>query len=201
MSFDVDFTGDVSALPHLLDVLSSYSFKVSFACVGVWIEKYPEKHIKILEEGHEIINHTYTHPNLRKLPPSKIREQLSKTQAQIEKACGVTPRILRLPYGESSADVARIATQMRLDIFYWSIDTDDYKRKVTKEDIVNKVLGKVRGGDIILMHDKSQKVVDAVREIIDPIRKNGLVFVTCSDLAAQVRLRKFLKANVGRNNE
>ncbi len=180
--------------PPLLKVLQEKRVPATFFLIGENVRYYPQIVRQIIKSGCEVGNHSYTHPNLRNLPLDKIREQLETTQVEIKRACGVLPRVLRLPYGESSADVARIATEMRLDIFYWSIDTDDYMKKTTKADIVKRVLKHVRGGSIILMHDKSQKVVDAVREIIDPIRKKGLVFVTCSDLAARVRVEKFLSA-------
>lgn len=72
LSFDCDYTKDIMSLPALLDILSSYSFKASFACIGKFIEKYPKEHIRIITEGHEIINHTYAHPNNEELNPNLI---------------------------------------------------------------------------------------------------------------------------------
>lgn len=69
LSFDCDYQKDVLALPILLDTLSSYSIKTDFACVGRWIKKYPKEHQHILEEGHLILNHTYSHPDNEELNP------------------------------------------------------------------------------------------------------------------------------------
>ncbi|MDD4983830.1 MAG: polysaccharide deacetylase family protein [Candidatus ainarchaeum sp.] len=63
ISFDCDMPPDMGVLPNLLELLNSYNIKSSFACIGKWIEKYPRIHRKILDDGHEIINHTYSHPN------------------------------------------------------------------------------------------------------------------------------------------
>ena len=84
LSFDCDYTKDVLSLPLLLDILSLYSFKASFACIGRFIEKYPKEHIKIIKEGHEIINHTYTHPNNEELNPNQKFNELTADQKKTE---------------------------------------------------------------------------------------------------------------------
>ena len=95
LSFDVDMTKDVKALPSLLDLLSPYSFRTCFACVGAWIEKYPEEHIKILEKGHEIVNHTYSHPNNEELNPKRFDELTVKEQkGEIEKCHEICKEVL-----------------------------------------------------------------------------------------------------------
>lgn len=84
LSFDCDLSADIAAIPNLLDILSSYSFKTAFACVGKWIEKKPSVHIKIIEKGHEILNHTYTHPNNEELNPQQKFNELSIEQQKEE---------------------------------------------------------------------------------------------------------------------
>lgn len=84
LSFDCDFIKDIETIITLLDILSSYSFKAIFACVGKWIEKYPREHMKIVEEGHEIINHTYTHPNNEELNSKQKFNELGMEQQREE---------------------------------------------------------------------------------------------------------------------
>lgn len=84
LSFDCDYTEDVVSLPFLLDIFSSYSFKTSFVCIGKFIEKYPKEHMRIIREGHEIINHTYTHPNNEELNPNQKFNELTTEQQKIE---------------------------------------------------------------------------------------------------------------------
>jgi len=84
LSFDCDYVKDIMSLPALLGILSSYSFKASFACVGKFIERYPKEHAKIIEDGHEIINHTYTHPNSEELNPNQKFDELTTEQQKIE---------------------------------------------------------------------------------------------------------------------
>jgi len=80
LSFDCDFPEDVEAIPGLIDLLKKYPYKASFACVGYWIEKYPKEHKMILDNGHEIINHTYTHPDNDILAPRRKFNAISRSE-------------------------------------------------------------------------------------------------------------------------
>jgi len=96
LSFDSDFRKDVEEIPRLLDILSLYSFKASFACIGKFIEQYPKIHSRILEEGHEILNHTYTHPDNEELNKNKKFNELSveEQKYEIEKCNEVCKKLL-----------------------------------------------------------------------------------------------------------
>jgi len=96
LSFDLDYTEDVRALPVLLDVLGD--FKTGFACVGKLIEKYPKEHKMIAEKGHEIINHTYSHPNSWELNPLEKFNELDYfgQKQEIEKCHSVCQSILKI---------------------------------------------------------------------------------------------------------
>lgn len=176
----------------VLQVLKEKKVPATFFLLGDNVRQNPEIVREIIEAGCEVGNHSYDHSNMGKLSEEKVKEQITKTQDEIKNACGIEPKVLRVPYGVASAAVAKVAYQMRLDPFFWSLDTNDYQKSVTAENMAQTVLKDVKPGSIILMHDKSQKQVDAVKAIIDPIRAKGLRFVTCSDIAAQVRAKKHM---------
>ena len=114
LSFDSDFTEDIEAIPSLLDTLSSYSFKTSFACIGKFIEKYPKEHFRIIEEGHEIINHTYTHPDNEEWNPNQKFNELTieEQKEEIEKCDGVCRTILNYsPIGFRIPHFGRLYTE------------------------------------------------------------------------------------------
>lgn len=107
LSFDCDYPEDIEAIPKLLGLLRHYPFKASFACVGHWIERYPAIHAGILEDGHEIINHTYSHPDNEILNPGrKFREcsfaekaeEVERCHAVCETVLGYSPKGLRIPH-------------------------------------------------------------------------------------------------------
>ena len=96
LSFDCDYEEDIKALPQLIDILDSYKIPASFACIGRWIEAYPEIHKTILDKGHEIINHTYSHPNNEQLDPDRRFNELSwkEKREQIEQCHRVCQKLL-----------------------------------------------------------------------------------------------------------
>jgi len=107
LSFDCDYPEDIEAIPELLKLLSAYPYKTSFACVGYWIEKYPKEHAMILEHGHEIVNHTQTHPDNDILTPGRKFKLISRDEKMEEiwqchevcrKILGYEPKGLRIPH-------------------------------------------------------------------------------------------------------
>ena len=107
LSFDCDFPEDVRALPDLLRMLKAYHIRASFACVGAWIEKYPEEHAKIIEEGHEIVNHTYSHPDneilnpgrrFRDIPRDEKREEVERCHDVCARVLAYEPKGCRIPH-------------------------------------------------------------------------------------------------------
>jgi hypothetical protein len=96
LTFDCDYKQDYEAMPELLDELSSYKTKCSFACIGIWVERFPKIHRKVLENGHEIINHTYSHPNNDELSPRKYFNKISRREQieEIEKMQNICKEVL-----------------------------------------------------------------------------------------------------------
>ncbi len=96
LSFDCDFPEDIQSLPNLLAMLGRYQIKASFACVGAWIEKYPKEHAMILTDGHEIINHTYSHPDNEILNPGRKFLYINRAEKkdEIEKCHEICIKIL-----------------------------------------------------------------------------------------------------------
>jgi peptidoglycan/xylan/chitin deacetylase (PgdA/CDA1 family) len=86
ISFDCDYPGDVEAIPSLLKTLSRHAIKTSFACVGHWIEKYPREHRMLLDDGHELVNHTYSHPDNELLNPGRKFREISRQEKMEEVA-------------------------------------------------------------------------------------------------------------------
>lgn len=107
LSFDCDFSEDMESIPRLLEILSRYSVKASFACIGKWVERYPSIHKRVIEEGHEIINHTYTHPPSEELDSSgkfnelsleEQREEIAKCHKVCKDVLGYEPIGFRIPH-------------------------------------------------------------------------------------------------------
>lgn len=168
--------------PRLLSLLREQNVPATFFLLGEQVKLYPNEARQIVEMGFEVGNHSFDHSNLSKMNEQGIDEQLQSTQEIIKKTAGIEPGVFRAPYGALSTTVKRLAHEKGLDIIMWSLDTEDWKTGSMKEQIVQTVLEKVKPGDIILMHDRNTRTIEATAELIPRLREEGYEFVTVSML-------------------
>lgn len=173
---------------HLLDMLRDYGIPATFFLLGSHVERNPAMVRRIIEEGHEIGNHSWSHPNLRALPAELQLKEIQATDAAL-RALGGTPAFLRPPYGAFDAQTLEIARTLGLDVVLWSLDSNDWKRlpadyaKLRSARGTQYGSGELRG--IFLFHDTHKGTVDDLPRIIANLRAGGCRrFVTVSDYLA-----------------
>ena len=173
--------------PRLLDILKQRNIKATFFMIGQNAERNPEIVKRILADGHEIGNHSWTHPQLAKLPDDRVTEEITKTQNAIKNASGYTPKLLRPPYGSITARQKEwIENQFGLSVILWSVDPFDWKRPGASV-IEQRILAGARPGAIILSHDIHKQTVDSMPATLDALAAKGYQFVTVSQLIAMNR--------------
>ncbi|MBV8642243.1 MAG: polysaccharide deacetylase family protein [Verrucomicrobia bacterium] len=182
MTFD---DGPSAALtPRLLDILKQRNIKATFFLIGQNAAANPDIVRRILADGHEIGNHSWTHPQLSKLSDDGVTTEISKTQDAIKEASGFTPTILRPPYGAITARQREwIESRFGLSIILWSVDPFDWKRPGASV-ITQRILSQVRPGAIILSHDIHKQTIDAMPATLDALAAKGYKFVTVTELIA-----------------
>ena len=171
--------------PQVLDLLERYEAKATFFVIGENAEKYPDLILRMGEEGHEIANHTYSHP--LHVTPSELREELKKTNDIIQGITGTYPVFYRPVAGAYNDKIINTAIEegYRVVLWSWHLDTQDWKTPGVKK-IVNKVLKGASPGDIVLFHDAGgnrTQTVKALKEILVALKAQGYRFVTVSELA------------------
>ena len=164
----------------LLDGLYDRGAKATFLLCGYRIKDYPEIAQRILEEGHEIGYHGYSHDSMKTMSRRGIAQELMDTEALLPEGCH--PAFLRPPGGFSSDAVKQVAQARGLAILHWSVDPHDWEIH-NKQAIEKAVLEQVHDGDIILLHDMSTASVEAALDIVDALLKEDYEFVTVSELA------------------
>lgn len=164
--------------PKLLDVLKERKTKATFFAVGSNISKYPDIGKRVVSEGHEIGNHSWSHSDLTKLNDQKINQEIDSTNQIIIQATGVAPKVFRPPYGSINI---RVKNAVKMPLILWSVDTKDWRDRdsqvVAKRTVVN-----AKKGQIVLLHDIHPTTVEATKLILDTLIKNGYYFVTVSEL-------------------
>jgi polysaccharide deacetylase family sporulation protein PdaB len=172
---------------QILDILKEYDVKATFFLVGVQVEKYPETAKKIVEEGHSIGNHSWSHKDLTKLSGKALDNEIDKTQQAILEATGITPQLVRAPYGAISDDLLKSIHDENLKHVFWNVDTRDWAG-TSVADMHKNVLAHTHKGGIILMHSFGgrkhaiEHTVTLLPSIIKDLREEGYEFATIDEL-------------------
>ncbi len=170
--------------PRLLDMLRERNIKATFYVIGRSVNLYPQITRRIVAEGHEIGNHTWTHPNLKKLSNAAVRSELNRTRDIIVSTCGVKPRTMRPPYGALRQDQrAWIYKEYGYPTILWSVDPEDWKRPGISV-VTSRIVNNTRNGGIVLAHDLHKSTIDAMPGTLDGLLRKGFKFVTVSQLLA-----------------
>jgi peptidoglycan/xylan/chitin deacetylase (PgdA/CDA1 family) len=164
----------------LLDGLYDRGAKATFLLCGYRLKDYPKEARRILELGHEIGLHGYSHDPMDKMSCRQLEKELNDTLALLPSGC--RPVFLRPPGGKYSSTVKDVSKAMGLALLNWSVDPRDWATR-DAEAITTMVIDSVRDGDVILLHDMCDCSVDAALAIIDKLTKQGFCFVTVSELA------------------
>jgi len=221
LSFNIDQLGDANKkivlsfddgpdprwTPKILDILKEKNAPAVFFIIGDPANRWPDILKREYAEGHEIGNHTFTHPRWDEISHTQIRWELNLTQRLIESTLGVKTILFRPPYGidhqpEYAEEVAQLplAQDMGYLIVGQRIDPDDWsmpdgKNPLPAKDIVASVLRQADKGNIILLHDgggEREQTVAALPQIIDALRAKGYQFVSVSDLIGKTRAQVML---------
>jgi peptidoglycan/xylan/chitin deacetylase (PgdA/CDA1 family) len=169
----------------LLDVLASADARATFFVVGSRVEQNPEIVAQTLKAGHELGNHSHTHPNLRSIPPEEALREVEAAAAAIEAVAGPTS-LFRPPFGKNPSNHVEIAARLGLQTVLWSIDSGD-TMPFSAGRIEREVTGRVQPGDVVLLHDggdRRDRTLDATERILAALGSRGYRFVTVSELLA-----------------
>ncbi|MGG6313606.1 polysaccharide deacetylase family protein [Paenibacillus macerans] len=174
--------------PQVLEILREVRGKATFFMIGTQMEKSPETARAVHEQGHEIGNHTYTHPHLPELGPVECRRELKQTEELIVQATGAKPKVYRPPYLDTNEPVAAITAG---EFGYPAIGAVNGAAKDWEmpgvRHIVDKTREQVRPGSILLFHDgfdDRSQTVEAIRILAHELTEEGYRLVTVSELLA-----------------
>ncbi|GAA3676774.1 hypothetical protein GCM10022224_046250 [Nonomuraea antimicrobica] len=167
---------------RLLDMLSVRDVKATFFVVGQMVAADKGGHTvrRIVDDGHEIGNHSWSHPALTGLSHEALRRELEHTEEIVQRLTGVRMRVMRPPYGATNEEVAAETRREGLAQIMWNVDTMDWRDRVSS--VVARRAGSAKPGSIILLHDIHRSTVDAVPEMLDTLGRKGYTFVTVSEL-------------------
>ena len=169
---------------EIMSILDEYHVKATFFMVGINVINYPDVAKKVIDAGHEVGNHTFSHNHLNTLNEKMLSEELGRCEDALEELCEYRPHLFRPPEGAINTYIQHCSDNGDYRLILWSIDTRDWERKDPGK-IVETVLSKIQPGDIILMHDyigRHSKTPEALRLLLPELISRGYEPVTVSRL-------------------
>lgn len=173
-------------LPQIIKTLDKYQVKATFFLDGTWTKEHPEQAMMILEEGNEIGNHAYNHPDLAKKSREETKDQIEKTNQVIKATLDITPKWFAPPSGSYNDTTIDVAHTLNMSTILWTVDTVDWKHPNPGE-MVRRVVSKVGPGTMILMHP-TDSTAEGLEQLILDIKKRGYKLGTVSDLLSEKRV-------------
>ena len=179
VTFDASWGGDKTMA--ILDLLDQYNAKATFFLVGIWVDKYPELVQEIANRGHEIGNHSDSHAHFTQISDAQIRQELKDCSDKIEALTGTRPTLFRPPYGDYNSKVITVVRDAGYEAVQWSVDSLDWKNRGVS-DLVKRATTNVQKGDIILFHNDSQYIVEALPAILQHYQAQGFTMIPAKDI-------------------
>lgn len=179
LSFDAAWGNEQTQT--LLDILAKYKVRTTFFLVGDWVRNYPDDVKKISAAGHDVGNHSDTHPYLTQIDGDSMKKEIETCNSEVEKLTGKRPTLFRPPYGDYNNSVVDTVKGMGMYCIQWSIDSLDWQDP-SPADILKKVQDNLAPGAIILMHNGAKNTPDALPSVIEYIQSQGYEIVPISEL-------------------
>jgi polysaccharide deacetylase family sporulation protein PdaB len=141
---------------EILGILDKYNIKATFFLVGNWALRYPEKVKEIYSRGHEIGNHSDTHPHFTKLNPKQMRQEIYLSDSKIKSITGKDTELFRPPFGDYNSEVVKKIWETGHYCIQWDVDSLDWTNP-GEDKIYKNVMDNVQNGSIILFHNNAEQ--------------------------------------------
>lgn len=179
LTFDASWGADKTT--KIMDILEEYGFKGTFFLTGIWVDEYPELVKEINERGHLIGNHSDSHKHLSELNETEMGTEIDSVAAKIEALVGYKPAYYRAPFGEYDNKLINALGARGVQCIQWSADSLDWKG-ISAAEITENVVNKLDKGAIVLCHNNSEHITEALPLILLAIKNKGMSAVRLDEL-------------------
>lgn len=180
ISFDAAWGADDT--DRLIEILGKHNVRATFFAVGQWVDAYPEEVKRLSDAGHEVMNHSSTHPHFPECTTEQVMKEIETCNDKVEAITGKRPTLLRFPYGDYNDESVNAVRSLGMEPIQWSVDSLDWQDTATADSILHRVVDKVHPGAIILCHNDAEYTPDALDEILTTLTSEGYTFVPVSEL-------------------
>lgn len=183
ISISFDAAWGAEDFDEIMKILDKHNVKTTFFMTGEWVEKYPECVKTLVEKGHDLGNHSASHPDMTKLSKEQQREQIQKVHEAVKNLTGYEMDLFRPPYGAYNNDVIRTCYELGYFPVQWNVDSLDWQ-DLSATEIINKVCNHkaLSNGSIILCHNGAKHTAEALDEMLTNLKNQGYEIVPISEL-------------------
>ena len=179
ISFDAAWGADKTR--QIVDILVKYDVKATFFLVGFWIDKYKDEVKYIHDNGMEIGNHSLNHLKMSTIDKATINKEITGVNTKIKDIIGIEPKVFRPPFGDYNNALIESVNELGMMPIQWDVDSLDWKG-LSSGQLSKRIFDRVKSGSIILCHNNSDHIVEALPMIILNLKNKGYEFVTMSEL-------------------
>ena len=181
LSFDAAWGNEDTQ--ELLTILDQYDVKATFFMTGQWISKYPDDVKAILDAGHDLGNHSNSHPNMSDLSTAEMKEEIMTTHEKVKELTGYEMTLFRPPYGDYNDAVVNAVKECGYYCIQWDVDSLDWKNYGV-DPLIQTVCNhkNLKNGSIVLMHNGGKYTADALESVITGLQSQGYELVPISQL-------------------
>lgn len=165
----------------ILETLDRYHVKSTFFLVGTWAKQYPDEVKKLAYRGHNLGNHSSTHPHMSNMSESQIVSEIKVTSDQVTALTGQPCPLFRAPYGDYDSNLVTVSRDHGYEIIQWDVDSLDWKG-LTADQILERVKKSVGPGSILLFHNDSEHILPALEAVLAYLASEGYECVTVPEL-------------------
>ena len=179
LTFDAAWGSDKTE--KILDTLDEYQVKATFFLTGFWVDDNAELVKEIVSRGHAVGNHSENHTHMNALKAEEKRAEIESVEEKIAKIIGEKPLFFRAPYGEYDNGLISTLDQKGVQCIQWTVDSLDWKG-LSGGQIADRILSKVKSGDIVLCHNNSDHILEALPLILLGLKNKGLRAVSMEEM-------------------
>jgi len=188
VSFIINVAWGNEYLSDILATLKKHHVSVSFFLEGNWVKKNPDLAKMIVSAGQEVGNHSFSHPDMKRITASNARAEITKANEIIEAATGQKCKWFAPPSGSYRDETVKVAADLNMKTVMWTVDTIDWQNP-TSDVLIQRVMGKIGNGSMVLMHP-TEATAKSLDRLITSIEKKNLRIGTVSELLSEERITK-----------
>ena len=179
LTFDAAWGADKTQ--GIIDILNKYNAKGTFFLVGFWVDDYPDMVKLIDQNGFDIGNHSKNHLKMSKLTNADVNSEIDYVNQKVMELTGKSPKYFRAPFGDYNNQLIECLDSKNMQTIQWNVDSLDWKG-ISAVEILNRVVKKVVNGSIVLFHNNSDNILEALPLVLAKLQNEGYTFVTLSQL-------------------